>query len=288
MNNYAPSADLNIPYDKTTRIARVFPRRTKATPTDELAFTGGPGLSPPEVDAVHISVAFEWDAKRAEELAKDWAPVAPVQIGGPGVGTVGKEFTPGMYLREGYTITSRGCPNDCWFCKVWKRDGATRELPITDGFNVLDDNLLACSEQHIRAVFAMLKRQPQRSEFTGGFEAARLKEWHADLLADLRPKQVFFAYDTEDDVEPLVAAGNMLRKEFPLSRRVLRCYVLIGYPEDTIEEAERRLQFVLGLGFMPLAMLYRDATGDYDRQWRRFQREWANPTIIGSKIGKAK
>jgi len=34
-------------------IARVFPRRTRATPTDELAFIGEPGLFPPEVDAVH-------------------------------------------------------------------------------------------------------------------------------------------------------------------------------------------------------------------------------------------
>ena len=36
-------------------IARVFPRRTNATPTDPLAFIGYPGLFPPEVDAVHVS-----------------------------------------------------------------------------------------------------------------------------------------------------------------------------------------------------------------------------------------
>ncbi len=32
------------------RIARVFVRRTRATPDDELAFVGRPGLFPPEVD----------------------------------------------------------------------------------------------------------------------------------------------------------------------------------------------------------------------------------------------
>ena len=75
---------------------------------------------------------------------------------------------PGLYLKHGYTITSRGCHNNCWFCSVPKREGALRELPINDGWNILDDNLLACSENHIRAVFEMLKRQKHKPEFTGG------------------------------------------------------------------------------------------------------------------------
>lgn len=40
-------------------IARVFPRKTKATPDDELCFFGPPPLlNMPEVDEVHISVTF--------------------------------------------------------------------------------------------------------------------------------------------------------------------------------------------------------------------------------------
>lgn len=49
------------------------------------------------------------------------------------------------------------------------------ELPITDGYNVLDDNLLACSEKHIHDVFDMLKRQKEKPIFTGGIEAKILK-----------------------------------------------------------------------------------------------------------------
>jgi hypothetical protein len=79
-------------------------------------------------------------------------------------------------LKKGYVITSRGCPNRCWFCSVWRREGEViRELPVTDGWNVLDDNLLVCSENHIRAVFAMLARQRRMPLFTGGLEAAWLK-----------------------------------------------------------------------------------------------------------------
>jgi hypothetical protein len=67
-----------------------------------------------------------------------------------------------MYLKHGYVITSRGCNNACWFCKVPTREGGLRELPITAGHNILDDNFLGCSEKHIRAVFEMLKTQPKK------------------------------------------------------------------------------------------------------------------------------
>jgi hypothetical protein len=271
------------------RIARVFPRRTRATPTDELAFTKPPDLFAPEVDEVHISVAFSYDMPTAERLAEAWSVVAPVKIGGPATGERSGEFVPGMYLKPGYTITSRGCPNRCWFCGVWRREGQeVRELPIMDGWNVLDDNLLACSEPHIRAVFAMLARQGRRAEFTGGLEAARLEPWHVDLLAGMRRKPTaFFAYDEPSDYEPLVKAGKLLWEAgFNWSGRPLRCYVLIGTPGDTFDAAEKRLKDTIRAGFVPMAMLWRDKRGMTEQAWRRFQREWARPAIIASKLRK--
>ncbi len=267
------------------RIARVFPRRTNATPIDELAFIGEPGLFVPDVDEVNVSVTFTYDLPYAEKLACAWGKIAQVKIGVPATGIAGGDFEPGMYLREGYVITSRGCPNRCWFCSVPKREGNIRELPVRDGWNVLDDNLLACSNSHIHAVFVMLARQGHRPEFTGGLEAARLKPWHVGLLLALRPNQLFFAYDGPEDREPLRLAGKMLLdggfKMHPHSH-ILRSFVLIGYPRDTFEAAESRLRETLEYGFTPMAMLYRDKTGKTDPQWRRFQREWARPAVIHS------
>lgn len=49
------------------RIARVFPRRTNATPTDALAFVGDPPmLALPAVDEVHVSCTFTYDRAEAE------------------------------------------------------------------------------------------------------------------------------------------------------------------------------------------------------------------------------
>ena len=268
------------------RIIRVFPRKTKATPTDGLAAVNRlPDLFD-RADEVHVSVAFTYDLPRAEELAAQWKHVAPVTIGGPATGQPSGEFTPGMYIRKGYTITSRGCPNRCWFCNVWRREGsAVRELPITDGWNILDDNLLACSEQHIRAVFAMLARQNERPILTGGLEAKLLKPWHVDLLRSAKPERVFFAYDTPDDYEPLRYAAKMMKDGGfnPATHHRGMCYVLCGHKSDTFDKAEKRMTEVLDLSLTPMAMLFRDKHGIQEKQWEAWTRQWARPSIIHAK-----
>lgn len=269
------------------KIARVFPRRTAATPTDSLAFTTEPPrIGLPDIDEVHVSVAFTWDMPRAEWLAHQWDIFGvPVKIGGPAFNLPGGEFIPGMYLKQGYTITSRGCPNHCWFCAVWQRENGLHELAIKDGWNLLDDNLLACSEQHIRDVFAMLKRQPEKPIFTGGLEAKILQDWHCELLAAIKPTRMYFAYDTPDDYEPLVEAGRKLQAHgFKPSNHQMCCYVLIGYKGDTFSKAEARLIQAVEAGFMPYAMLYRDVLGEFREDWKPFQREWLRQRIVATKM----
>ena len=106
------------------KIARVFPTRTSMSLTDSLAFSGPPTLDAiaAEPEAVHISVTFSWDIPKAEDLYYQWEMLGvPVEVGGPAFGDrMSESFTPGMYLREGMVITSRGCPKDCWFCDVGK------------------------------------------------------------------------------------------------------------------------------------------------------------------------
>jgi hypothetical protein len=270
------------------RLIRVFPRRTKASPSDELAFFGPPDLFA-EGDAVHVSVTFTADIPIAERLAEDWRHVAPVTVGGVAYGDPGHGyFTPGRYIKPGYTFTSRGCPRRCWFCDVWKRrPQAVPIWPFEAGWNVLDDNLLACPEWHTRAVFKMLANQGRQVEFTGGLEAAALEDYHVGLLADLKPRpNCFFAYDPGDPFETLrSAAERMLAAGFTRQSHRLRCYVLIGYPKDTFALAEARLRSMVDVGFTPYAMLWEPTMPSAQRykptpEWRRFQRLWVRPAII--------
>lgn len=265
------------------RIIRVFPRRTSATPTDDLVRIDTPPSLFDEADEVHVSVAVSWDKPRAEYLSEQWRTVTSnVQIGGPAYGDPGGEFTPGLYLKRGYVITSRGCPNKCWFCDVPKREGSVRELEVKDGWIVQDSNFLATSRQHQEKVFTMLSRQPEPARFNGGLEAALLTCWHAEQLRRINPKTMWFAYDTPSDRDPLFNAGQILRDfGFTMSSHSMMCYVLIGHKGDTIDRAERRLYDTIKAGFMPQAMLFNRRP---ETQWRKFQREWANRVIVGSKI----
>lgn len=271
-------------------IIRVFPRRTRATPDDPMAVTGAPTrkiLQEGGFDEVHISVTFTYDIPKAEELAKKWEKTGvPVKVGGPAYGDRMGDFMPGLYVKNGYTFTSRGCPNHCWFCSVYAAArGTIRELPITEGWNILDDNILATSPEHFKAVIEMLKRQPERPIFTGGIEAKILKPWQAQLMKEASTKRLYCAYDTPDDYEPLVEAGRIFQDAgFTKASHTLCCYVLIGYRGDTFEKAEHRLIDTAKAGFMPYAMLYRDKNGDVDEEWRKFQREWCRPIIVATKV----
>jgi hypothetical protein len=272
------------------RLIRVFPRKTKASPDDPLAYFGPPDLFA-QADEVHVSVAFTADKPIAESLAEQWKHVAPVKVGGVAYGDAGADyFEPGKYIKHGYLLTSRGCPRRCWFCSVWKRRPEASPLPINDGWNILDDNLLACPEPHVRAVFDMLRRQaPRRIHFTGGLEALALQDYQVDLLASLKPRPVcFFAYDPGDAFETLEsAARRMLAAGFTQESHRLRTYVLIGYPHDTFAKAEARMRDMLRIGFTPMAMLWQPETPSAEKwrpapEWRRFQRQWARPAIIHS------
>jgi hypothetical protein len=273
-----------------SRLIRVFPRRTKASPDDALAYFGPPDMFA-EADAVHVSVAFTYDKPKAEWLAEQWRHVAPVTVGGVAYGDRGDDFIPGRYIKHGYTFTSRGCPRRCWFCSVWKRDPEPRLLPIQDGWNVLDDNLLACPEPHVRAVFDMLSRQRRRVEFTGGLEALSLQDYQVELLARLSPRPtMFWAYDPGDAFETLaIAARRLLAAGFTRESHRLRCYVLIGFPKDTLQAADQRLQQMIGIGFTPMAMLWQPEEPSQEKyrpgpEWRAFQRRWARPAIIHTRV----
>lgn len=258
-------------------IIRVFPRRTKATPDDHLAFVGEPPLWLDEaaVREVHVSCTFTWDLNMAHRLRFDWQwryPAAKVLIGGPAFGDAGGEFTPGMYLKQGYVITSRGCPNRCEKCLVPEREGQLRLLPVYDGHDILDNNLLACSESHIAEVLAMLRRQPQRPRFTGGLEAARMTPAIVRELLAVKPAVMYLAYDRHEQWQAVEQAARMIYEQSGWSpgtfKHYVGCYLLGGYKGDTIADADARVKRARETGFRVFPMVWRGKDGATPgREW---------------------
>jgi len=279
-------------------IVRVFPRRTKATPVDDLAFIGEPplpGIRPPAKGdmAIHISVAFTWDLPLAWRLRDEWQaayPCAKVLVGGPAIGWPAPgEFAPGLYVKPGYVVTSRGCPNRCPFCLVPEREGPWRPLAIKDGWDVLDNNLLAGPPSHVCEVLDMLARQPHPARFTGGLEAARMTPEWAKRITALRLGAAYTAYDrpaqkeaVERAVNLLLAAGGWVEGT---GRRKIGVYVLVGFDGDSEREAVGRLEWVKSLGATPFPMIYRPPINHKDPAQeflKRRLRRWMRPTSIWS------
>jgi hypothetical protein len=266
-------------------VARVFPRRTSATPDDALAFVGDPPLFLPQVDEVHVSCTFTWDRPEAERLARAWANVGyRVQVGGPAYGSPAGEYEPGMYVKHGMTITSRGCIRSCPFCFVPRREGRLTLLPIKPGWDILDNNLLACPRPHIEAVLGMLEEQPRAARFTGGIDARLCQPWFAARLGRMRVQILYTAFD-QPVQRPHVERTVKMLADAGLGQRQIGCYVLVGYEGDTLERARERLEWVFEAGGTPFAMYYRpgdDRRFKIPAEWSRFVRAWSRPAMIFS------
>lgn len=268
------------------KIGRIFPRKTSMSPTDEDCYFSLPPLGCPQYDEIHISICFTWDLPKIDYLICQWAGYGRVQVGGPALDDRGDGFTAGMYLKKGVTITSRGCPNNCPWCFVPKREGKIRELPIQSGHIVQDSNLLACSKNHIRKVFEMLHTQKQVS-FAGGLDSSLMTDDIVEELRGLAIRHIWLSYDHPNRKRALQKAAGRLLPYF--RRDQLRCYVLIGYEGDTLEKAESRLREAWNIGTLPFAMRYRtpepQRIGTYlfaDRAWNLLTRQWTRPAIIKS------
>lgn len=258
------------------RIIRVFPTQTSQTPLDDYTFFEEPGFFVPPHDEVHVSCVFTWDKPRAEQLAEAWTGKIPVKLGGPAYDDPGEEFIPGMYTRVGIAHTSRGCPNNCKFCFVPKREGKIRQLEVRPGNEIQDNNFLACDKQHRRKVYDMLKTQKQ-IKFIGGLEAGRLTDWDIEELRNLRIKELWLACDSKARVKIATKAIQRLQNA-GFKQDHIRCYVLIG---DNQSENEERLQTVFRAGALPFAQLFQPIQKiNYSREWKRLARTWSRPAAM--------
>jgi len=272
------------PYYETD-IIRVFPRKTKWTPSGENVFYGyAPltGLGLPDKDIpVFISCVFTWDIQKAYKIKESWSIFySDVKIGGPAFKDPGGEFEPGLFIKPGVTITSRGCIRNCPYCFVPKREGKIRELEIKSGWIVQDNNLLACSKSHIMKVFEMLSVQKKAIKFSGGLDSGLLKDWHIDEFLKLNVGELWFACDENKDLDSLKRALDMI-SDFPLNAK--RCFVLMGFNGESIKEAERRVESVFEMGFLPFAQLYQSVVKtEYSNDWKKLSRKWSRPAAYKS------
>ena len=264
------------------RILRVFPKRTSYTPIDDLAFVGPPPMAAfiPEHDEIHVSCTFTWDMDECEDLAFQWegASRAPVKLGGPAYHSPVDGFTPGLYVKKGIIFTSRGCNNNCPWCGVRQIEGKLRELPITPGNIIQDNNFLQCSRQHKDKVFDMLRSQKGIC-FKGGLETDLIDDHFVSNITSLRIAELWLACDTDAQLPRFKTACKKLT-DAGYSRHQIRCYSLIGHD---MEAEEQRNREIWRSGAMPHSQLLQPfgrERATYSDAWRNFERLWQRPALM--------
>ena len=267
-------------------VIRVFPRKTSMTPTDDLAFFGDPPLELPDHSRVDICCIFTWDKKSAELLFERWKDRTdkPVRLGGPAYNSPMNDFAPGLYLKQGVTFCSRGCPNHCHYCFVPKREGPLREIEISPGNIIQDNNFLACSKKHKESAYEMLKKQ-KAIKFQGGLEPGRLSDWDIEQMRGLNIHELWLACDTKADFGDLKKAAERLYLA-GFSQAKIRCYVLIG---DDFSENVARLRAVFESGCLPFAQLFQgEERKEYSREWRSLAKTWSRPAAMKAEMAGKK
>ncbi len=187
-----------------------------------------------------------------------------------------------------YVFTSRGCPNRCAYCAVWRiekkpwinpgwRDhinGTRRDVMISD------NNISNTGRDHIAAVCEHCVTNKKRVVFDNGLDVKLIDKPMAEILARLRftRQGMRMAFDRiEEDEEFRRAVGLLRAAGVPKSH--MFAYVLFNF-RDTPEEANYRARTCVELGVRPYPQQFTplDCT---DRKAKHIGEHWT-PDLVKS------
>lgn len=182
-----------------------------------------------------------------------------------------------------FGFLTRGCPNNCPFCIVSKKEGlkTIKVADLSEFWNgqhkikLLDANILACKEHRIE-LLEQLQKSGAHIDFTQGLDARFITEEIAEILKIIKKERVHFAFDFMK-YEKQIINGLKTYKQICGGRDSTNiCYILTNF-DTTIEEDLYRVAKVEECGFLPDIRIYRKSTAP--RILRDLQR-WCNNRII--------
>lgn len=178
-----------------------------------------------------------------------------------------------------YGFLTRGCPRNCGFCIVSKKEGrsAYQVADLSEFWRgqreikLLDPNILACPDRE--RLLQQLAASGAYVDFTQGLDI-RLIEGAEELVSAVKIRRIHFAWDNaEQNLRPYFEA---FRRKTELPYWKLGVYVLTNY-NSTHEQDLERVYTLRELGYDPYIMIYEKETAP--RETRLLQR-WVNNRLI--------
>lgn len=182
---------------------------------------------------------------------------------------------------------TRGCPRNCGFCIVGKKEGvAAHQAADLSEFwrdqkeiKLLDPNLLACRDHE--KLLKQLAASGTKVDFTQGIDIRLTNPDNIRLLNGIKTPSLHFAWDNPK--QDLTNYFKIFSQHTSIkSDRAKVVYVLTNF-NSTIDEDLYRVYTLRDLGYSPYVMIYQKETAP--REIRRLQR-WVNCRRIFRSVYK--
>ena len=181
-----------------------------------------------------------------------------------------------------FGFLTRGCPNNCPFCIVSKKEGR-KSVKVADlnefwrgqkNIDLLDPNLLACADR--KDLLQQLIDSGARVNFNQGLDARFITDEVAEQLSQINISRVHFAFDLMKNKEQIAKGLECWARHTKWNFRDQIVYILTNY-NTTFDEDMERITIVRNLGFNPDVRIYRKQTAP--KITRDLQR-WCNNRFL--------
>ena len=163
---------------------------------------------------------------------------------------------------EAYGFITRGCPNNCAFCIVSKKEGrCSKQVADVKEFKsdrkvikLLDPNLLACKNRE--KLLQQLAESKAHIDFTQGVDARLTDKDVITQLNQIKIKMIHFAWDLMKNSESILKGLELYASKGKIQDfRRRRVYILTNF-DTTIEEDLYRIYKMREMLYDPYVMIY--------------------------------
>ena len=187
--------------------------------------------------------------------------------------------------KNAYGFVTRGCPNNCPWCIVPRKEGGIKpNADISEFWDgqekiILMDNNILASDHGIKQL-EKISRLGVEVDCNQGLDDRLVDKNIAKLISKTKFTKIRFACDTKSQMEPLKRAVELIRQ---VSGKKGQFFVYVLVKND-IEDALERVEFLRSLKVDPFAQPYRDFEGNKPNPEQIKFARWVNSKPIWKTV----
>lgn len=189
-----------------------------------------------------------------------------------------------------YGFLTRGCPRGCDFCHVKVKEGlcSHKVADLSEFWNgqknivLCDPNILACKDW--KSLLQQLVDSKAWIDINQGLDIRLMTEEKAELIKQMKIKELHFAWDRYEDKDIIVPKLKMFKEITQIDIRKLIVFVLCNF-DTTIEQDLERIYTLRELGYWAYVMLYDKEHIPKNSKLRKMAR-WVNMRSVFSTVPK--